>query len=593
MNNIKVAHIISGTNKHNSGDVILELASKKYFQEEILKTENISFTDYFSRDSNLYNENNINTLNNFDYILVGAGGLILPDTYANKISSWQWLIDKNNYKLINKPIYVISIGYNLFYNQNMNMYDRESNIEDKERTSIFIENINNLLEKSKYFSLRHKNDVNNLNNLLENKFIDKIKYEPCPSIWYVKKYWKPKISINNKKYIAIEIKDDREWRRYFNIKKENFYLELKKFVIYCLNHNIEVCTLSHDKSINFHNYLKNNNINIVHLSNCNKNEEEIFENYNQIHTILCTAGHSQMISHSLGIDIISLVSHPKLKNFCEEIQDDNFIDINNNHNIFENIVKNLNIIKFRKYIKNNFTETNLNPHLLSISTNLDLLNIKSFGRDNKEDMGFELILNFLINEYKNLFNKNKIKLLDIGGGRGYGEIFSNNPSIDYFVLDLNEKKNEKNMTFIKGDITDQNLDIEEKFDIIFTKDTYEHILNPWDSTNNIINNLVDNGLFFFLAPFSWRYHSSPYDTYRYTHTGAQYLFERNNKMKKIFSGYQKRKNRNGFWKNKKDFCFDNNKIFTECIETFYIGQKNNDYIFNNNILDSDLTMNHD
>ena len=41
----------------------------------------------------------------------------------------------------------------------------------------------------------------------------------------------------------------------------------------------------------------------------------------------------------------------------------------------------------------------------------------------------------------------------------------------------------------------------------------------------------------FAAPFSWRYHAVPFDAYRYTHTGAQYLFERLGGMVKVFSGY--------------------------------------------------------
>jgi hypothetical protein len=52
------------------------------------------------------------------------------------------------------------------------------------------------------------------------------------------------------------------------------------------------------------------------------------------------------------------------------------------------------------------------------------------------------------------------------------------------------------------------------------------------ATNNIIKLLKNKGIFIFFAPFSWRYHPVPYDTYRYTHTGVRYLFERFGKIKK-------------------------------------------------------------
>ena len=36
-----------------------------------------------------------------------------------------------------------------------------------------------------------------------------------------------------------------------------------------------------------------------------------------------------MISYGLGIKIISLITHPKIKNFCDDIEDKNGIDVNN------------------------------------------------------------------------------------------------------------------------------------------------------------------------------------------------------------------------------------------------------------------------
>lgn len=35
-----------------------------------------------------------------------------------------------------------------------------------------------------------------------------------------------------------------------------------------------------------------------------------------------------MISYGIGIKIISLVTHPKIRNFCDDIGDTNYIDVN-------------------------------------------------------------------------------------------------------------------------------------------------------------------------------------------------------------------------------------------------------------------------
>lgn len=328
---IKVLHIYASKAKINSGDFMIGLSTKQYFKEVILKTDkDIEFISMDCRDKNLYNNKNIHKLNNFDYIIIGSGGLILPDSSPNKISCWQWVISKENIKKITKPIYVISIGWNLFFNQNMNMPSRENNNGDKSRTPIFKTNISTLINQSKHFTLRHNSDVKNLLNLVGQEFREKIKYEMCPTVWYVNKYWKPKLNSINQKFIAIEIKDDRQWRRYYKIGMNNYYNKLLQFVKKCINEKKPILYLSHDGSKSFYNFLKKKKVNIPYLDNSCANESKILENYSKIHTIYCSAGHSQMISYGLGIKIISLISHPKLKNFCDDIGDENGIDINSN-----------------------------------------------------------------------------------------------------------------------------------------------------------------------------------------------------------------------------------------------------------------------
>jgi hypothetical protein len=329
--NIKVAHIYASNAKSNSGDFMIGIAYKKYFKEIILNdiNNNIIFIDFDCRNELLYNNKNIYKLNEYDYILIGGGGLILPDSTENKISCWQWIISKDNINKIKKPIYVISIGWNLFYNQNINMPNRNDNYEDKTRLQIFKDNIITLIEKSVKFTLRHNNDVKNLLNIVGEKYNNKVSFETCATIWYVNKYWKSKLNKYDQKYFAIEIKDDRQWRRYYKIGLNKYYNYLLNLVKNHINKNEKILYLSHDGSKSFYKYLLKNNINIPILDNSIENEEKIMENYSKIHTIYCSAGHSQMISYALGIKIISLVTHPKIKNFCDDIGDTNYIDVNN------------------------------------------------------------------------------------------------------------------------------------------------------------------------------------------------------------------------------------------------------------------------
>jgi SAM-dependent methyltransferase len=187
---------------------------------------------------------------------------------------------------------------------------------------------------------------------------------------------------------------------------------------------------------------------------------------------------------------------------------------------------------------------------------------------------------------KNL-GKEKLRLLDIGGGKGWGyNELGKRSDIEYHVLDLATRHNTSDITFHQGDVCDPNLSLGTKFDIVFTKDTYEHVLNPWDSTSNILNLIIENGRFIFLAPFSWRYHASPFDTYRYSHTGARYLFERLGGLKHQESLYIVFPPSNGFWKNKKDATLDG-QPFKSCIETFYVSERDSNYVFKRDCLDID------
>lgn len=227
-------------------------------------------------------------------------------------------------------------------------------------------------------------------------------------------------------------------------------------------------------------------------------------------------------------------------------------------------------------IKNKLSSTP-NPHLFVTKKN---------GTDSIKDITLDVVTEYI------KLNNRKIDLLDIGGGKGWGSILYNNPNINYYCLDLKETKRSDNINYIKGDITDINLKLDKTFDILFSKDTFEHILNPWDTTNNLTKLLKNNGIILFFVPFSWRYHASPYDTYRYSHTGLQFIIERLGCIKKIQSGYIKFGNINGFWKNKKDYTI-NGKQFPNCLETFYLGIKNNTHKFTVNDLDADYNWRHD
>jgi hypothetical protein len=341
---MKVAHIYASKAKLNSGDFMIGIAAKQYVSQMILNRNDIQYQDLDCRDASLYKESNLDVLNSFDAIIVGAGGLLLPDSAANTVSCWQWIIHKDVLRKIKAPIYVVSIGYNLFYGQNMAMQNHTNNIETPQRLIILRENLRELMNVARHFTMRHQDDIEDTLKIVGEEYRSKINLELCPTIWYTSTYWKPQYTVQDAKYVAIEVKDDREWRRYHKISKAAFYEQLEQFVRDCQAKSIPICYMSHDGSKNFYKHLQSKHISIPYLDNSSANESSILNNYKQVKLLLCSAGHSQMMAYGVGIPTISLVSHPKLKRFCEDINNMYFVEINKTFNIYPLLVQYMSVL---------------------------------------------------------------------------------------------------------------------------------------------------------------------------------------------------------------------------------------------------------
>lgn len=163
------------------------------------------------------------------------------------------------------------------------------------------------------------------------------------------------------------------------------------------------------------------------------------------------------------------------------------------------------------------------------------------------------------------------KILDVGGGKGWGEKISSLPRTDYKILDI--LPSIKDPRVMVGDICKTNSNLADgSFNVVFSKDTFEHLLEPWNAAQEMKRVVADRGLIIVACPFAWRFHPSPLDTYRFSHTGLQYLFERSGGFETLFTGYVRHGAIRGFWGNKKDWTFDGSD-FSECWETVLVGRK--------------------
>ena len=120
---------------------------------------------------------------------------------------------------------------------------------------------------------------------------------------------------------------------------------------------------------------------------------------------------------------------------------------------------------------------------------------------------------------------------------------------DYFGLDLDPAGEDENV--LSGDIcaddfVDAHAHFRGTFDVAYSNNVFEHLRRPWVAARNILALLKPGGSCITIAPFSLRYHESPEDHFRYTHSGLVALFEEHEPVEVLLSGYDLTGRRNNW-----------------------------------------------
>jgi len=155
---------------------------------------------------------------------------------------------------------------------------------------------------------------------------------------------------------------------------------------------------------------------------------------------------------------------------------------------------------------------------------LEYIEVKSV-----QDLGKEILFEQFV-KYNNLDSGADKTMLQVGGtGRDPDGTIRKSArktssyfyQMNYVNLDLDD---DGNPSTIIADITDCPEVESEQFDFILCNDTFEHIAEPWKAAKEISRLLKHNGICFIIAPFAWRYHTSPIDYWRFTPQCLVYLF---------------------------------------------------------------------
>lgn len=284
----------------NAGDTCLSQCVRKTFENN-----KINHSWKIINISDSVNDKTIDYINHSNGLILGGGGLFLPDTNANNISGWQWAISKNDVNRIKQPIIIFSVGYNYFRGQNP--------------SDLFVDSLINICTKAEFIGLRNNGSVCEVKKLLPENLREKVIYQPCTTTLIRKIYKNLPAKTSNTKNICLNMAFDRSDKRY-GADKEAILNQVAKAIkkIEKMGYNIHFA--AHVQTdFEFTPYLDKYNVHYTKNDVSAFLPDELFNFYNNMDLVLGMRGHSQMIPFGLNCEIISLGTHEKMRWFLEDI----------------------------------------------------------------------------------------------------------------------------------------------------------------------------------------------------------------------------------------------------------------------------------
>ena len=260
----------------------------------------------------LVDEPALEELNSRRGIVVGGGGLFLPDTAPNSNSGWQWNIADDVLARITAPLAVFAVGYNVFDGQR---YRRER----------FAASLRALVAKSAFFGLRNHGSVDRVRELLPDELRDRVRYQPCPTT--VARHLDPGLDDGpgpgdgpgRDDTVLINCAYDRAGLRFGH--DYGHFLAETAAAVRAIGERAEVRYAAHmpadEKFV--HDLRREHGTALPVEPLYLFSNDRIRELYRRTRLVIGMRGHAGMIPFGCGTPIISLVSHPKLAYFLSDI----------------------------------------------------------------------------------------------------------------------------------------------------------------------------------------------------------------------------------------------------------------------------------
>lgn len=289
----------------NAGDTLLQDATRALF-DLWLGTNDWRLELLWKKA----NHRTIATANHCRAVVVGGGGLLLRDQKGaeESCSGWQWNCPLNQLSNIYSPLIVFGIGFNRFRSQ-------------PDYESVFNKHISATVKKSVFFGLRNKGSIKALSGYLDDpKLASRLLWQPCPSTlgaFLYPRFTSPEHMTPRR--MAVNIAFDRRELRFG--QSENTTLSIiatalktyskKGWDIHLVNHK--------PQDVEFRAWLIKENVphKITFLHDATPSD--ILSFYSSCSLVVGMRGHAQMIPFGLQRNVLSIISHDKIRWFLDDI----------------------------------------------------------------------------------------------------------------------------------------------------------------------------------------------------------------------------------------------------------------------------------
>ncbi|WP_353944359.1 CDC27 family protein [Streptomyces sp. HUAS MG91] len=297
----QLAHVaLFAEGNENAGDKVLPEAVRQCFGTDTGPRH------WYQRHAHLLvDEEALERLNARRGVVVGGGGLFLPDTSPNSNSHWQWNVPDALLGRLTAPLAVFAVGYNVFDGQQY-------------RRTRFAESLRVLVERSAFFGLRNHGSIDRVRELLPEELRDRVRHQPCPTT-VADLLVPPAGRVPRSDTVLVNCAYDRAGLR-FGHDYGHFLAEMAG-ALRELRGRAEVRYAAHmpadEKFV--HDLRREHGLSLPVDRLYALSNDAIRDLYRRARLVIGMRGHAGMIPFGCGTPILSLVSHPKLAYFLSDI----------------------------------------------------------------------------------------------------------------------------------------------------------------------------------------------------------------------------------------------------------------------------------